>query len=226
MSLLNHFWFGTQLASITEQGNRQEQSPERPLPPDTPVVAPSREAGENLSYTVTSMSDWGAGYCVDVAVRNTGIGPLEWQFHMPAEGQINNIWNAEYKRQAEDISVQGADWNRQLAAGAETHFGYCAKREAPDAGGELASADAGRTLETVVSIRSRWQTGYCAEITVRNTGSQSVDWRVKLNIRGRIDNLWRGEFTQGADTITVQGKDYNRRIEAGQSESFGFCARL
>jgi len=146
---------------------------------------------------------------------------------MPVEGQVNNLWNANYNQQSGQITVQGVDWNRQLSGGGETHFGYCALRKAPEQGGKLVAPSQPQKVETVVRIQSEWQTGYCAEVSVRNNGNAPVDdWRVNLKVRGRVNNLWRGDFLQSGDTITVQGKDYNRRIEPGQSENFGFCSEL
>lgn len=226
LALLDHFWFGTALAKYEPEKQANVPPPERGPAEGVAVVSPVRQGAKNVDYTVTTMSDWGAGYCVDVAVRNTGSSPVAWQFQMPAEGEINNLWNARYQREGANIRVQGADYNKQLAANAQTHFGYCAKRKAADSGGDLASVQSGQQLQTQVSIQSHWQTGYCADVTVHNHGPQAVDWQVALKVRGRVNNLWRGDFQQSGDTIKVKGKDYNKQIQPGQSQQFGFCADL
>ena len=224
LALLDHFWFGTQLAELPPIAE-QQAPPEKPTPPKTAVTRTPAGA-DQLEYTVQTLSDWGAGYCVDVAVNNNGGKALQWQFEMPAEGRINNLWNARYQRSGDNIEVRGVDWNRSLAAGAQTHFGYCAMRDADEQQGELVSVADSDDLEVDVNVESRWQSGYCARVTVRNRGQTTLAWRAEVAVEGRVHNLWRGEYRQQGGRIIVTGKDYNRQIEPGGEEHFGFCAQL
>ncbi|MCP4577622.1 MAG: cellulase family glycosylhydrolase [Deltaproteobacteria bacterium] len=78
-------------------------------------------------------------------------------------------------------------------------------------------------VETEISIRDDWGTGYCAEVTVVNNTCQSVNWTVNVAVDGTVDNLWNGKFVQGQNTIEVRGDGWNSEIAVGESTSFGFC---
>lgn len=66
---------------------------------------------------------------------------------------------------------------------------------------------------------------YQKNVTVTNTGTTAVEWKVKLAKQGTIFNAWNTDYTEQADGWLFVGKDYNRRLEPGQSTTFGFQAR-
>lgn len=233
IALLNHFWFGTELADLPPTEGNLAPSYKRKAPADKLETKPVQQSTKNLSYQVALISDWDAGYCVDVTVSNAGNTPLNWALQMPAEGQINNLWNARHERGADNsgnIRVSGQDWNQQLAAGGQTHFGYCATRPVTEgkSGNDVALArlQAAPPVAGKVHIQSRWQTGYCAEVSLNNSGATPVAWQAELKIRGQVDKLWRGDFTQQGDQLSVRGRDYNRNLAPNAAENFGFCAKF
>ena len=79
-------------------------------------------------------------------------------------------------------------------------------------------------VETEISIRDDWDTGYCADVTVTNNTCEKVTWQVSVTVDGTIGNLWNGEYTEGDGTIQVKGAGWNSELTVGQSTSFGFCA--
>lgn len=208
--------------------------------------APPVELPAQLSVT----ADWGSGYCADVAVANNSGDSVEWQTHFTVQGSIGSFWNAVYSQSGDQVRVTGADWNKILASGASANFGFCAQRpvQVPKAacadgldndGDGLSDypADPGCTasddneeangaagLESVLKIDSDWQSGYCATVTVKNTGATAQIWDVNLTVEGRVNNLWNAIYSQTGGTLNAKGYDWNKSVPAGGNVSFGFCA--
>ena len=84
--------------------------------------------GEVETETVIR-DDWGDGYCADVTVTNNTCDPIAWKVTVAVEGTVDNLWNGQYVQGQNSIEVQGDGWNSELAAGASTSFGFCAKRD-------------------------------------------------------------------------------------------------
>jgi len=92
--------------------------------PDTPVPDPPGGAVVEVSTT----SDWGAGYCVHVDVSNPGSAELVWRVDVSVDGTINDLWNAVVVAEGAMVTFEGREYNRVIAAGAATSFGFCAQR--------------------------------------------------------------------------------------------------
>ena len=77
----------------------------------------------------------------------------------------------------------------------------------------------------VLVVNSDWKSGYCTNITLKNTGSvPSTDWTLVLNVpQATINDLWNGTYTKSGNTVTVKASG-NGVIAAGQSTSIGYCA--
>jgi len=225
LALLQRLWHGRVLAS-TSAASGGVEAPTPREPPSQPA-APTRSAtvDKDWHYTMRTISDWGDGYCVDVQVRNQGGRAGTWAFSVPVEGRIRNAWNVRHERTDGAVNVSGLDWNRTVAPGNETHFGFCARRRAEtDNQAALVSLVDGGDLQVRIRMQSRWANGYCTDVELHNPGESAVDWRVSLTVTGRIHNLWRADHSQQIDRLIAEGKAYNNRIEPGASETFGFCA--
>ncbi|MFI9818456.1 protein kinase domain-containing protein [Saccharothrix variisporea] len=77
------------------------------------------------------------------------------------------------------------------------------------------------------TITNQWPGGYQAEVTIHNTGDQTlVNWAVTWPQEAghAISNLWNGTFTVTAGKITVTNAPHNARIPAGGHTTFGFTA--
>ena len=70
---------------------------------------------------------------------------------------------------------------------------------------------------------SQWDKGYCDAVTVTNKGTAGVDWVIVLTIEGTMNQVWNAVATGATGPVTFRGVDFNRRLEPGQSASFGFC---
>jgi cellulase/cellobiase CelA1 len=80
------------------------------------------------------------------------------------------------------------------------------------------------SITTNVCINDDWKTGYCAEVTVKNTGSADVDWVVKFDIKGKVRNMWSATYEQTGNEVTAEGVSWNNIVRAGSSANLGFCA--
>ena len=85
-------------------------------------------SGGSLKITTTVQSDWGAGYCAEVGIRNPGSSAVVWKIDLPVEGVVNNLWNALYSQQGGLLKASGLDWNKTVPAGGVVQFGFCAQR--------------------------------------------------------------------------------------------------
>ena len=76
--------------------------------------------------------------------------------------------------------------------------------------------------EATLDVNNHWGSGYCANVTIANRGSQAItSWTVGLNLNGTtISNLWNGNISG----VTVTPAPYNANIAPGTNTSFGFCA--
>jgi endoglucanase len=83
-----------------------------------------------IKTTVKITSDWGTGYCADLAVTNTGTVSEIWKVSFAVQGTINQMWNATYSQAGSVVSAQGVSYNNVIAAGATISptIGFCANR--------------------------------------------------------------------------------------------------
>jgi len=91
---------------------------------ETDPVSPP--GGIETETTVTS--DWGSGYCADVAITNTGHSAVDWSAELEVGGTISSLWNACYSQSGHRLSVEGLDWNNLIGAKQTLTIGFCAAR--------------------------------------------------------------------------------------------------
>lgn len=74
-------------------------------------------------------NSWPGGFQGEGTVTNTGTSPLfGWtaSFIVPSGTTIGSVWNGTYAPAGDLATVRSVDWNRSLAAGASTTFGFTA----------------------------------------------------------------------------------------------------
>lgn len=91
--------------------------------------APELPAGA-LTARLIVTGDWGSGYCAKVAVTNTStVKAVRWSVQLPVQGIPSGLWNGKYTLNNGIMTLQGADWNPDLAPGATNDDpGFCASR--------------------------------------------------------------------------------------------------
>jgi hypothetical protein len=77
-----------------------------------------------------------------------------------------------------------------------------------------------------VHVYSRWDSGYCASITVSNSAASSVGpWQVDIDSgSGTLENYWSSVRTGDRPSYTFAPLFWNASIPASGSREFGFCA--
>lgn len=80
-------------------------------------------------------------------------------------------------------------------------------------------------VTATVNINNDWGSGYCAILTLNNTGVTAATWNVSVSVEGSVNNLWNGNWSQSGSTLSVSGVGWNSTIQPGQADtSVGFCA--
>ncbi|UDY34033.1 cellulose binding domain-containing protein [Dermatobacter hominis] len=74
-----------------------------------------------------------------------------------------------------------------------------------------------------IKVQSDWGTGYCADVTVSNPTKTAIDWTVKIPIEGRPYTVWNANWSQTGQVLTATGVDWNRTVQPGGTQPFGFC---
>ncbi|MEV4102856.1 glycoside hydrolase family 6 protein [Nonomuraea sp. NPDC049649] len=78
-----------------------------------------------------------------------------------------------------------------------------------------------------LTVVNSWQGGFQAEVTVRNSGSSSLNgWRTDWSWSGgqSISQLWNGDHTQSGSSVSVKNLGWNGTIGGGATTTFGFLA--
>jgi hypothetical protein len=77
-------------------------------------------------------------------------------------------------------------------------------------------------------IVNSWPGGFQAEVTVRNTGSTTLNgWTVRWPYPAgvSITQLWNGTLVSNAPSVVVRNAPWNGSVGAGQTVTFGFLGR-
>ena len=88
----------------------------------------------------------------------------------------------------------------------------------------IGSLTSGAT-SAVVALASDWTGGYCANVTVGNSGATATTtWQVVINLnQSTLANIWSATDSISASQMTAGPLSYNAAIPAGGSTTFGFC---
>jgi hypothetical protein len=89
---------------------------------------PNNGGTRPATITFSDTNDWGNGFNGDIAIRNTGTNTIRaWKLQFTFAGTISSIWNGSIASHVGNTYVvQGAAWNRDIAAGQAVDFGFTA----------------------------------------------------------------------------------------------------
>lgn len=80
-------------------------------------------------------------------------------------------------------------------------------------------------LAATLTLTSRWVSGYCANVNVRNNGPQRVNgWNVEIRPEGTLTNGWNADVTASGTRLLASAMVYNAVLEVGAATDFGYCA--
>ncbi|MDP3857571.1 MAG: DUF1592 domain-containing protein [Stagnimonas sp.] len=91
-------------------------------------------------------------------------------------------------------------------------------------GGSSGTPPPAPTCSVSFSYQSVWNTGFTAQVTLRNFSGKAVNgWRVSWTFPNdqQITNYWNTELAQAGPAMDARPKDYNRSIANGNSIDFG-----
>ena len=111
----------------TDAGGGTTPAPSTPSPAKPAPARKTVERHGHLTFTTTVTSDWGAGYCATVQVKNRARRAVTWRASLKVPGTVTQLWSARGKRQGKKLTVRGRAYNARLRAGRTTSFGYCVK---------------------------------------------------------------------------------------------------
>ncbi|SEG84793.1 endoglucanase [Actinacidiphila yanglinensis] len=83
----------------------------------------------------------------------------------------------------------------------------------------------GGTCAVTYTIANAWTGGFTADVTVRNTGSATVNgWSLRWTFPGdqKITSAWNARTTQSGAAVTATDLGYNATVPVGGSVDFGF----
>jgi beta-glucosidase len=74
---------------------------------------------------LTVTNDWGSGFTAEVKITNTSSTPISgWTLEFDLAGNIVNLWNGAFTKNATHYTVKNASWNGNLAPGGSATFGF------------------------------------------------------------------------------------------------------
>ncbi|MGK3985077.1 cellulose binding domain-containing protein [Sorangium sp. So ce136] len=81
------------------------------------------------------------------------------------------------------------------------------------------------TIQAELTLPSQWGSGYCASVTIKNTGgSPTTGWGVVIGLNGStLNNAWNVRVTPSEGQFTAINEGYNGELKPGASTMWGFC---
>ena len=75
-------------------------------------------------------------------------------------------------------------------------------------------------------MASDWGGGYCANVTITNSGSSAItSWTAVIQMnQSTMSSIWSATGTQSGTSLTALPVSFNAALAAGTSTTFGFCA--
>ena len=196
-----------------------------PTPNPTPDPHPPTPMQLVASTKITS--DWSAGYCATVSVRNDGQSSGEWVLAQPFKDSIASIWGGKYTLAGGILTLRGEEWNKTIAPGQVREVGYCASRAITSTPTPTPTPPpTPSAVSARVVINNDWSSGYCASVVVSNGGaSNAVNWSAPVALQGKVTSMWNGVYAMQGATMVVSGPGWARDLAAGATSSaIGFCA--
>jgi hypothetical protein len=80
-------------------------------------------------------------------------------------------------------------------------------------------------LGATVKVTSQWVGGYCANVTVKNTGPNAINgWAATVLPQATLTTSWNAQTTTSRGLLFAKSESYNALLAVGASAQFGYCA--
>ncbi len=188
-----------------------------------------------LTYQITGQ--WEDHYNVDVTLKNITDERLDnWEIRIPANYEIENIWNAKITDENdEEYTIHNAEWNQDIAVDGSVSFGMTVKCseeiEIPEYVDTTGLCD--RVDEDKYKIEfkkhSQWDNKFNGQIIITNLSDEKIeDWSILMNSDFEIEQIWNAKIADrtkdGLIYYDIENSGNNQNIAPGQSVEFGFIA--
>ncbi len=198
------------------------------LPVQAAAATSQTFAYDGYSVTYTVNSSWTGNQSVGVKLTNTGREDIYgWALQFDATGSIKSIWDAViYSENGTGYILKNAQYNGKIKPGQSASFGYML------AGNNLAVPQ-GFTLCTkwvekkdgydlTVSRVSDWGTSFHADISLKNTSGQTLEfWRLAFDANVKINSGWNANFMgENNGKYSFESAENTSYIKSGETRTF------
>ena len=185
-------------------------------------------------YQITE--EYGDTYHVDVTIANDTEGTIhKWEVAMDLEDEIDQIWDAKFRKENDRTLISGKDYDQDIRAGESVNFGFIAKKSSseddinlPD---EILLVNEKYMIKPEdysvdLELSSSWEDGFVANVTITNLSDHAIsDWKLEFTYDADIESIWNASLDEKDDDYySILNGGSNQNIPEGGSVTFGFTA--
>lgn len=191
----------------------------------------------HVSYKI--VNQWNTGFTGEVLLTNLGNPWSQWTatWDMPNGQKVTDLWNGQFSQSNTTVTVRNANWNGTVAKDAKVTFGFNASHTGINTiptniavNGVVCSGNAApppppqTSCAVTYTLVSEWDTGYTADVYIKNTGDAVADWQVTWDMPDgqQVTEMWNGRYQQTAAAVRVTPETWNRVINKDATLQFGF----
>ena len=189
-----------------------------------------------ITYHITS--HWENYYNVDVTLDNMTDERIDnWEICIPANYEIENIWNAKIiDHLGDEYTIHNAEWNQDISLNGSVSFGMTVKCSEEVRMPEYAYTTGlyEKLSQTKYKVEfrknSRWEDKFNGQIIITNQSEEKIeDWSLCLDSNFEITQIWSAvvvDEDKVEDVIhyNIENPGYNQNIAPNQSVEFRFIA--
>lgn len=185
-------------------------------------------------YQITE--EYGDIYHVDVTITNDTEETIhKWEVAMDLEDEIDQIWDAKFRKENDRTLISGKDYDQDIRAGESVNFGFIAKKfsseddiKLPD---EILLVNEKYMIKPEdysvgLELSSSWEDGFVANVTITNLSDHAIsDWKLEFTYDADIESIWNASLDEKDDDYySILNGGSNQNIPEGSSVTFGFTA--
>ncbi len=201
-------------------------------------TATEKDCDVKIQHQITS--HWDNHYNVDVTLENMTDERIDnWEICIPANYEIENIWNAKVTDYMDGgYTIHNAEWNQDIAVGGSVSFGMmvsCSEEvEMPEYVYTLGLSELLDEKEYKIEFKkhSQWDGKFNGQIIITNLSEKPIeDWNMSLVCNFEIDQIWNAMveenfWEEDLNYCDIENPGYNQNIAPNQSVEFGFIASV